>query len=429
MYCPACGVALREGARFCPTCGAPVPTGVAPGGQTWVPRPHAPQQTQVTAAPRAQASPTPAASVGTRAAHAPLILSRLSVRSEAALEVVCTLAIASLLAVLAFAPGFVVTPTWGRLASARTSLSLSGLLTLLFTGSGTQNPTMTSVSASILIAITILGAIAAWITTGLFTATGRRERPSHALAVALTTLLLIALLGTQSLWQLVCPWLCRGQPLGLEHLRLDLVDSPSFPLTAPLLSAAISVMAVEAFTRKKAMAQEGSQHPDREACAQSVLCALGLALCVTLLCGVPVLAQVDRESSLSLTGLALIIYTCASGWVPGIVGAAIVIALLMLTLTVGTMQVSRIARDEVSRAGMVVTSALTILFALSVVTYVYLANSPGTAPALLPLPFYPSIAMWVLLVTVMALPMMTPAWHCTSMGARTHTRSGDGGAQ
>ncbi|AKT48022.1 hypothetical protein ADJ70_02015 [Olsenella sp. oral taxon 807] len=177
------------------------------------------------------------------------------------------------------------------------------------------------------------------------------------------------------------------------------------------------------------MAQEGSQHPDREACAQSVLCALGLALCVTLLCGVPVLAQVDRGSSLSLTGLALIIYTCASGWVPGIVGAAIVIALLMLTLTVGTMQVSRIARDEVSRAGMVVTCILTTLFALSVVTYVYLANSPGTAPALLPLPFYPSIAMWVLLVTVMALPMVTTAWHCASMGARAHTRSGDGGAQ
>ena len=94
------------------------------------------------------------------------------------------------------------------------------------------------------------------------------------------------------------------------------------------------------------------------------------------------MAQVDRGSSLSLTGLALIIYTCASGWVPGIVGAAIVIALLMLTLTVGTMQVSRIARDEVSRAGMVVTCILTTLFALSVVTYVYLANSPGTAPAL-----------------------------------------------
>lgn len=258
MYCPACGVALRDGARFCPTCGAPVPTGVAPGGQTWVPRPHAPQQTQVTAAPCDQALPTPAASVGTRATHTPLILPRLSVRSEAALEVVCTLAIASLLAVLAFAPGFVVTPALGRLVSARTSLSLSGLLILLFSGSGTQNPTMTSVSVSILIAITTLGAIAAWIATGLFTATGRHERPSHALAVALTTLSLISLLGTQSLWQLVCPWLCRGQPLGLEHLGLDLVDSPSFPLTAPLLSIAISVMAVEAVTRKKAMAQEGS---------------------------------------------------------------------------------------------------------------------------------------------------------------------------
>ena len=426
MYCPACGVALRDGARFCPTCGAPVPTGVAPGGQTWVPRPHAPQQTQVTAAPRAQASPTPAASVGTRAAHAPLILSRLSVRSEAVLEVVCTLAIASLLAILTFAPGFVVTPTWGRLASARTSLSLSGLLLLLFSGSGTQNPTMTSVSASILIAITILGAIAAWITTGLYAAAGRRERPSHALAVALTTLLLIALLGTQSLWQLVCPWLCRGQPLGLEHLRLDLVDSPSFPLTAPLLSAAISVMAVEAITRKKAMAQEGPQHPDREACAQSVLCALGLALCVTLLCGVPVLAQVDRGSSLSLTGLALIIYTCASGWVPGIVGAAIVIALLMLTLTVGTMQVSRIARDEVSRAGMVVTSALTILFALSTVAYVYLANSPGDmlSPSFAPLS--PSVTMWVLLAAVVALPVVTTIWHCRATGTYAHNHPNDG---
>ena len=78
---------------------------------------------------------------------------------------------------------------------------------------------------------------------------------------------------------------------------------------------------------------------------------------------------------------------------------------------------------------MVVTCILTTLFALSVVTYVYLANSLGTAPALLPLPFYPSIAMWVLLVTVMALPMVTMAWHCTSMRARAHTRSGDGGTQ
>lgn len=431
MYCHACGIALRDGARFCPGCGTPVAIGAPREGSTSVRSSTPPivQETQSPAASQVHVPPLPVAGTPVGARRIPMALPGLFVRDRAVLELVCTLIIASFLIGLALAPGFIVTPTLGRLASARASLSLAGLLILLFTGSGAQGPTMASVSCSVLIAIAIIGAIAAWISTGLCTAAGRHERPAHALAVTLTTLSFIALLVTQSLWQVVCPWLCRGQPFGIGHLSLDLVDSPSFPLTAPLLCAAICTMAVEAITRKRAMAQEGSQSPGHEACAQSALCALGLALCVSLLCGVPVLAQLSGESSLSLTELALITYTCASGWVPGVIGAVIVVTLLALTLAIGAMQASRIAQGRAGRAGMVVTCIFATLFALSGVMYVYLANSPGIAPSFSPLPFGPSIAMWILLVAVIVLPVVTTVWHCRSIGAYAHNHLGDGGRQ
>jgi hypothetical protein len=402
MYCGKCGSPVQGNARFCGVCGASLG------------RAEPPEQDETSNAQQ-QFAILPAEAKGRR-----------NLKSSALTlgNFLCIALVLGILYLFCTYAGFIELAGTGRLMIPRNDGSFIGFVGYLLSGSGSQYPTMLSVSAATLLLLFLFAAILCWLFNTVSLFIRRFEHLSHTLALLFTLLFMAALCVVQGLWQFICPWLFVGPAYENANSGLLVGQGVEFPLTFLLFTVLALLMFVGSLlgNLRSDHGEKANGHP--AFWLQAALCSLTLCVAVFLCFGAEIEIEFADDVSASLTLAAAVVYSLALDWFLGTIVATILGVALIVVIVLGLRQISSMLNGRSHRINMAfflfcMTALLVLIAAFIIVLNERISHIYDSLEASgFFSPFMPSLIMCVVAVACFVMTLFLTIWHFVSVARR-----------